>query len=350
MSSGTRDRDLAMERRAQLLAEIRGGKIPGKEARGPALLWDEFRRRYEEECLVQMSAGSQRVWRTAANHYERLMSPKRLVDFDKAAFSRLKGKLIAEGKANESVASYLRTLRAGLSWAETLNLIDSVPTVRARRGIQRKSEMRSRPTTEEEFERVIMAVDKIRPKDAEAWRRYIWGLRLSTLRLDELRRLSWDSHEPLSIWLEGSVPLIRMLAEGHKSRRDMYLPVSRSFWELIDIPGLSRRGHVFLIPNGRGGQTSMNHACRVISAIGKRAGVITDSITGKTATSHDLGRRMALTEISRRRPLSEVQQLARHSDPRTTTQYYIQQQAEELAQGEGWAGYEWRSALQRSSH
>jgi hypothetical protein len=336
VSAQTFDREEAIEFKAILLHELRQGRIPGRETLGPALTWAEFRRRYEDEALATMSRGSRCLWRTAANHCEQILRPKLLIDLDKSAFSALRSGLMQLELSDFSVATYLRTLRAALGWAEELDLIDAAPKVRARKGLRISTGMRGRPVNDEEFERIVMMTPKERPRDAADWEFFLHGLRTSSLRVDELNRLSWDPWEHLSIVLNEGIPYIRMLAEGHKSRRDVFLPVKPEFWKLIDRRGVSRSGRVFPL-KGRGGrQMSTSRVIHVIGDIGKRAGVIVDPRTNKTATSHCIGRKAFFTELSKTMSMSETQQMARHSDPRTTSQFYILHEAKKLAHRLGW--------------
>lgn len=217
-----------------------------------------------------------------------------------------------------------------------MDLIEILPRVRTRKGLRKRSGMRSRPITGEELDRIIDAAKIVRPEDYEVWQHFLRGLWHSSLRVDELRRLSWDADEELSINTDGKYPMIRMFAEGHKSRRDCYQPITPEFWALINRPGVARRGPVFPLP-GKKGQLTIKRVVRIISDIGRRAGVITDPATGKTATSHDIGRRAALTRLSHTLTLTQTQQWARHSDPRTTTEYYVRDEAEALAEAVGWS-------------
>jgi len=336
ISSGTTDRDEAIGAKALLLRDLENGILPGKEIEGPAITCPDFRLRYQTEHLVSLSEGSYSAWTTSANHLERLLHPRHLVDVDKGKLSRFRGLLLEDGLSPNSVATYVRTIRAAIGWAYDMDLIADLPKIRARKGLKKRSGMRSRPITAEEFDRILATVVKVRPKDAAAWERFLRGLWHSSLRVDELRRLSWNEQADLSIDTAGRYPMIRMLAEGHKSRRDCYQPITPEFWEVISQRGYVRAGYVFPLPARKTDQMSRNRVIRVIGEIGAKAGVITDPATGKTATSHDIGRRAALTRLSKTLTMSQTQQWARHSDPRTTSQYYIRDEAESLAEAAGW--------------
>ena len=58
----------------------------------------------------------------------------------------------------------------------------------------------------EQFDRMIDAVAKIRPKDSAEWQRYLTGLCLSGLRLQESITLSWEADSPFAVDLTGRRP------------------------------------------------------------------------------------------------------------------------------------------------
>lgn len=335
-SAETMDREEAIGARALLLRDLAEGKIPGREKQGPGITWEAFVERYKDEHVSTLSEGSQSAWTTSSNHLKRLLAPKALADVDKGLLSEFRGKLLKEGKRPASVATYLRTLRAALGWAEDMDLIKRAPRVRTRGAMRTASGMRSRPITAEEFDRILEKVPIVRKRDADDWTHFLRGLWLSSLRLDELRRLSWDAGASLSIDQSGKYPMIKMLAEGHKSRRDWYQPMTPDFWALISAPGRSRTGYVFPL-RGRGQQMTRKAVGRVIADIGKKARVITNAETKKTATSHDIGRRACITRVSTTLSMSQTQQFARHADPNTTSQYYLQHDASALAEALGWS-------------
>ena len=335
-TAGTSDWEEAVGEKALVLRDLANGILPGKVIDGPNISWADFRLRYQTEHLVALSDGSRSAWTTAANHLERLLNPRRLAEIDKGALSKFRGKLAAEELAGNSVATYVRTIRAAIGWAYDMDLVTELPRLRIRKGLKRKSGMRSRPITGEEFDRIIAAAESERPNDYIVWQDFLRGLWHSSLRVDELRRLSWDSRSELSIDESGQYPMIRMFAEGHKSGRDCFQPITPEFWELISKTGRSRSGYVFPLPARKGDQMTAKRVIRVISDIGKAAGVITDPTTGKTATSHDIGRRAALTRLSKVLTMSQTQQWARHSDPRTTSQFYLRDEANALAEAAGW--------------
>lgn len=336
VSSGERDVKLAERAAGRLEEQLLAGVIPGR-SEGLAITWADFRARYELEWLESLSYGSQKGWAVAANHFERLCGPVLLIDVTKSMLSRFRGELEAMGVSPASVRSYYRALRAGLGWAESIDLIDSVPTIRHRRRVRESRGHRGRVPTLEEFERMLCVTPIIRPHDHREFVAFMRGLWLSGLRIDELNRLKWERSATLHVLIEpGTTPLIVILKQ--KGGRDSFLPAPPDFWRLIDRPGVVRRGHVFSIPGKHAGeQMSTRTIGRRIGEIGRHAGVIVDHHSGKCCTAHDL-RAAYLSRIASTPgvTMSQTQTMARHSDPKTTSQYYVRHEAEDLARAMGW--------------
>lgn len=270
------------------------------------------------------------MWATTAAWVEKLLAPRRLSDLaSRQALQSWIGKLRQEGLADASVRAYWRTLRAALSWAVDQELLTDVPRVRLTRAEKRRA--RSRAVTPEEFAKILQACKAVREQDYTRWQKFLKGLFYSGLRVDELRRLHW---EPESDWwvmppeLTGGYPLLRILAGGQKARRDELQPVTPEFWALLQDD--ERKGYAFPLKDK--GQMSVKRIVRTISAIGEASGVVTDPVTGKHATSHDLGRRAFLTRLDQRGlTLAEIQKWARHASIETTLAYYHHRSAQDLA-------------------
>lgn len=292
--------------------------------------WGTFALRYELEVLPSLSAASRGMWRTVLHHVNTHLAPARLSDLTAPAIRQWLHALSDSGLAPASVRTYWRTLRAALGWACDVELIPYVPRVRLGRGETRKA--RSRAVTPEEFALILAACRTVRRKDSQVWERFLRGLWESGLRVDELRRLSWDPGADLCLLPAGShkYPLIRMLASGQKSRRDEWQPVTPGFWALVRND--PRAGWVFPLPNRNAtGQISAKRAVRIVSEIGRASGVVTNPQTGQTATSHDIGRRAFLSRMDGVLSLPELQKWARHASPETTMTYYHSRSAEQLA-------------------
>ena len=77
-------------------------------------------------------------------------------------------------------------------------MMQKAPSIDRPKRIKGRTMMKGRPICQEEFDRYLAAVDKVRPEDADAWKRYLTGVWLSGLRLGESIALSWDYRRPFS--------------------------------------------------------------------------------------------------------------------------------------------------------
>ncbi len=87
-----------------------------------------------------------------------------------------------------------------------------------------------------------------------------------------------------------------------------------------------------LLPYARG-----NGSRRVLSEIGRRAGVVVKKSAGKFASAHDLRRSFGTRWAPRVKPAT-LQLLMRHRSIETTLKYYVAQDADEIAD-ELWKGF-----------
>lgn len=192
--------------------------------------------------------------------------------------------------------------------------------------------MRGRPITTEEFERMLAVTPMIRPRDAAMWRQYLTGLWLSGLRLEESTVVSWNPDAAFAVDLSGRHPRFRIYAEAHKGRRDQFLPMTPDFATfLLETPEDQRQGLLFKV-NGlqTGKPITHKRICRMVSKIGERAGVVVNADEGKHATAHDLRRAFGTRWASKVKPAT-LQLLMRHRAIETTLKYYVDQDADDVA-------------------
>lgn len=143
--------------------------------------------------------------------------------------------------------------------------------------------------------------------------------------------MSWDGDTNFRVDLTGRHPRFRIRAEGQKSKKDEYLPMTPDFAQLLlETPEDARTGLVFRPLGQRGGVPTSNSVGRVVSAIGRKANVIVDAALNKFATAHDL-RRSFGTRWSKQVKTAVLQQLMRHADIKTTMDYYVDQDADDVA-------------------
>jgi integrase len=299
--------------------------------------WREFCARYEREHMPSLSAKSLEAWRTTRRWIGKVEPPEDVSQVDTAYIVRWQNGLRRRHVGETSIAAYSARLRAALNWAADLGIIAKAPKVRMPKKAKGRSKIaRSRAITAEEFDRIVMAAEKVRPDDAALWQRFLRGLWHSGFRLDELLKLSWSPRAAWSIDTSGEIPCVRIRGEGEKAGRDRLQPITPEFWDLCcETPTDDRQGPVFPLPNGHGGQLTVKRVGRIISKIGKRARVVTDPQTGKCATSHDIGRRAFATRMEGTLSLAELQKWMRHASMSTLLNYYHHADAQQLA-GKVW--------------
>jgi integrase len=340
-SAGTTDWREAERMAGELEKELRAGR----DASPSKITWREFRERYTTEKGPALAAKTREAFKSAANHLERVLNPDRLCKLTAAAMSIFQSKLRAEGMGEVTLGTTLRHLRAALSWGVDVGLLPAVPKMT----IPRAGGARARAVCEEEFDRLITAVLKVRPHDAPVWEFYLRGLFLGGLRLSESFILSWDQDAPFTIDLTGRWPAFRIEAAAQKSRKDERLPMTEDLYRLLmQTPEAERHGRVFKLP------ATAKRAGRIVAAIGERAGVVVATVekrkrvdgklvtttVKKFASAHDLRRSFGTRWAKRVMPLV-LKRLMRHSKTATSEKYYVSMDADSVAD-ELW-GRDWES-------
>ncbi len=127
---------------------------------GPAarMSWNDFREYHEKHCLSAMKETSVDAYAAALNVYERFHKPARVSEITTARVTAWQTHLRAEGKAEATIATYTRHLKAVLSWAKSQGLLAAVPKITTPKRVKGAKQMKGRPVTMEEFERMLTAV------------------------------------------------------------------------------------------------------------------------------------------------------------------------------------------------
>jgi integrase len=318
-SAGTANEKDAWKAAAKWEEELRAGPHcpPSK------VTWKAFRQRYEEEHLASLAPASRQSAAIALNRIETYLNPDRLCKVNASALSTLQTRLRDTGIRETSIATVLRSVKAALSWGVSVGMLAAMPKVVMPKGAKGKK-MKGGALVGEQFERMLAAVPKIRPKDPAKWVRYLTGLWLSGLRLGESVALSWDDDSLFRVDLTGRHPRFRIKGGGQKSGQDELTPMTPDFAEfLLRTPEAQRHGRVFRL-NQDGGTIPIDthHVGQVVDKIGKKAGVIVNAVDGKTASAHDL-RRTFGTRWAKRVMPAVLQRLMRHANIGTTMQYYV---------------------------
>ena len=324
---------LAKEKKAaeRLAAELELQLNSGVAALPSKYQWTEFRHRYESEVMPGLAKQTTVKVQVVLDRAEGILNPKRLLDMTEARLSHFVAELRRSGVAETTIKGYLAHLKAALNWAvrqKLLVIMPSFPRIqRAKRG--GGTPMKGRPITQEEFERMLNAVPTVvsRVKVAE-WRHYLVGLWWSGLRLEESLDLWWDRPEKIQpMFPKDGQPLFQIPGELEKGHTDRLLPMAPEFALLLEpTPEADRTGPVFKL-NGRLGRLGSNQVSKIMSKIGRAAGVKVytnpkDSAKVKFASAHDLRRAFGARWAARVMP-AQLMELMRHESIETTLRFYV---------------------------
>ncbi len=336
-TTATRNRTKAERAAAKWEAEVREGRYQ-KPSR---MTWENFREYYIENALAGLAENSIVAYESTLNAFELHCKPQKLGDLTTERVTEFAACLRKAMLREATVARHLRHLKSTARWAHRKGLLSALPSFDMPKRARGAKLMRGRPITTEEFERMIKVVAKVvENAAAESWTFYLRGLWQSGLRLSESLTLRWDD-APAAIVVDftGRRPMFRIPAEAEKGNQDRLLPMTPDFAAMLHgVPERERRGRVFklLARDGTPFQTKRWDVGRVVSAIGKSAGVVVDERTkGETtvrkfASAHDLRRAFGFRWAFKVMP-AVLQSLMRHEDVQTTMKYYVGEDANAMA-------------------
>ena len=185
----------------------------------------------------------------------------------------------------------------------------------------------------EQFDRMIDAVSKIRPKDTAEWQRYLTGLWLSGLRLEESITLSWEADSPFAVDLTGRRPRFRIKGADQKNGNDQLLPLTPDFAEfLLQTPEGQRHGRVFRLNEVETGTPHYRPCGGAVGYEDRR-----ESPDYRQCRGRQDGQCPRLA-ADIRKPLGQakvapaiLQKLMRHASIQTTMGYYVDLDVDEMA-------------------
>jgi len=323
----SKDRKAAERLAAAMELQLNSG-VAALPAKYP---WAEFRRRYETEVVPGLAAQTAVKVQVVLDRVEGILNPKRLLDMSEERLSHLMATLRSSGVAEATIKGYLAHLKSALNWAFRQKLLTKMPTFPRIQRARRSSgaPMKGRPITQEEFERMLDAVvATVGMAKADEWREYLLGLWLSGLRLEESLDLWWDREDKIvPVFPKDGQPLFQIPGELEKGNRDRLLPMAPEFaLLLLDVTETERTGPVFRL-SGRQGRLGSNQVSKIMSKIGKAAGVKVytnpkDSAKVKFASAHDLRRAFGARWAARVMP-AQLMELMRHESIETTLRFYV---------------------------
>jgi len=339
ISTGTHDEDEAERQKAELEAKLLLGletrSTARKAVRGPGMSWEDFREEYSR-LKVSLLPGHKSASVTEAHLdvAERIVDPRTLSDIaGPATLADLQADLLAGAESKRgprsphTVRSYMITVKAAINWAHEKGWLSDQAKCK---GVRIRQRSKGRPVIQPEFDAMLKAVESVCKVDQEGWKFFLKGLWEGGLRLGETYGLSWDDPETIHPIRdrEGTVVLY-IPGTSQKNGETDTIPTTPDFAALLNtVPNEDRTGLIFdpAKQRGSGRFGDIDQAGRIISKIGKEAGVIVNS-KGKAASAHDLrrgfGQRMADAGV----PILELQAIMRHSDFRTTQAYYLKSDA-----------------------
>jgi integrase len=238
-----------------------------------------------------------------------------------------------------TVSGYLAHVRSALTSAVEWGMLPHLPKMPKVKRLKGVKLMRGRAVTAAEFEQMIAVTPQaVGDAATPSWQFLLRGLWASGLRLGEACELHWDGYRGHVVDLVGKRPMFVIRGELEKGRRDRRLPIAPEFAELLaTIVPNARTGRVFRPAAKRAGapDPQLHRVGETIALIGELAGVVVDADprTGalkKYASAHDLRRAFGYRWAKRVIP-AVLQRLMRHASIQTTMQYYVDLEAEDVA-------------------
>lgn len=346
---------------------------PTKYMGSPRMAWDDFREAYRTQYLNsgEVRPKSAIDSESRLDIAERIIKPRTLGDMAKpGALYELQQRLREgaglekrpESKRNKkkklgrpqglprapmTVHNYMATIIAALNWAaaDERKWLPSVPKVRKAKTAKLR-QMKGRPITAEEFDRVLAKVESVVGAEAaESWKHVLHGLWESSLRLGELLHVHWtDANYILPVWRRGALPVLSIPSDMQKNETEESIPMLPGFETLLlETPKVQRTGWAFN-PQSlqtkhkrrvRHGRPNVEWVSKVISRIGEKAGVIVQTAKGdkpaKFASAHDLRRSCADRMVDAGVPERELAAVMRHASVETTRRHYAPQKVQRTA-------------------
>lgn len=332
--------DLASEKEKELAEEIARRHNPAQFSQHPAdgsLPFLTLVSTFLEEHMSSLSPASRTEFCGTVNHLTRILNPLITADLNSQSLSSFVAARRAAGIAETTIAKDLRYIGQLLRWAVSTSrlrpdLLPNLPRLRTTRRSGPDDEMKGRPLTDAECEHLLASIATLpdmTPERAPSLRNFIHGLTLSGLRLSEAIQLRFDRGPWISLDLSTSHGAL-IIPGKQKSRRHETSPIAPDFCTFAreTLAPIARAmspasSYVFNVL-GKSGSRLNNEfdISRLVSSLGKHAGIITDPATNQHATAHDLRRTFGARWAVRVVPVV-LKSLMRHASISTTMRYYV---------------------------
>lgn len=316
-STGTSNR-----REAERVAALWEQDINLRGSSDGSMPWGMFVDLYTERHLSTLRDSAAKAALSSLTIFERIARPRTIGDVTTSLITDWLTAYRREVASEQTVRSRLGAIKAALNWAADVGVISQAPHVPRQRKSGRRSGSKGRAVDTAEFAAMLRAAP------CRQWRRNLRCLWLSGLRLGEAINLDWCDPDAIHVDLDGATPWLIVPGDRNKDGDDHRLPITPDWaaW-LRRTPADQRTGRVLQWPKKKrraahSERQLMDFASKQISEIGRRAGVVVNQQTGKTASAHDLRRSFGV-RWSRRVMPQVLQLLMRHDDISTTMRYYV---------------------------
>lgn len=312
------------------------------------ITWKQFRTHYESEGIGSLAIKTQDQWYRVADLFERVAKPKDFADVDRIQLIKFADYMRKLKLSQATSDVYMSKIKAAIKWGYDRGLIETMPVYKSQKIVGNGKAEPSRSVTDAELDRILECVPLVRRQDAPLWIRLLKGANQADLRMSELLELSWNPASRVRLMVFDGRPLVHFtnsrIQRGQKNGKVEVHPVGPEFWRIVthDCDGneLPQDGYAFPMLGFEHPdiQMSRGNVDKMLRTIAELAGVVTEDLSGKLASMHDIGRKVYIRRLLENPNISdhELRKLVRHSSLKTTIRHYGHMEAKSLGRHLGW--------------